>query len=61
MSAAPDRKPIRRALISVYDKSGLPELVAALGLVVLQHLMDAMAVGCFRLEIAEAIVEDVAA
>ena len=30
MSAAPDRKPIRRALISVYDKSGLPELVAAL-------------------------------
>lgn len=30
MSALPDRKPIRRALISVYDKSGLPELVAAL-------------------------------
>src|SRR3989442_8872760 len=25
-----DRRPIRRALISVYDKSGLPELVGAL-------------------------------
>ena len=30
MSAQADRKPIRRALISVYDKAGLPELVAAL-------------------------------
>ena len=30
MSALSDRKPVRRALISVYDKSGLPELVAAL-------------------------------
>ncbi len=27
---AQDRRPIRRALISVYDKTGLPELVAAL-------------------------------
>lgn len=30
MSADTDRKPVRRALVSVYDKTGLPELVAAL-------------------------------
>ena len=30
MSALSERKPVHRALISVYDKSGLPELVAAL-------------------------------
>ena len=32
MTAAEDgRRPIRRALVSVYDKSGLPELLTALG------------------------------
>ncbi len=30
MTAQSDRRPIRRALVSVYDKQGLPELVAAL-------------------------------
>jgi len=30
VTAAPDRRPVRRALISVYDKDGLAELVTAL-------------------------------
>ena len=30
MSAEDDRRPIRRALVSVYDKAGLSELAAAL-------------------------------
>ena len=31
VARAPDRRPVRRALISVYDKSGLVELATALG------------------------------